>query len=312
MMRTGTIPLIILAGGDRSPTRLPEEGAGKHPLCGLKGFDIRLGDRPMVDLLLDSLRQAEAFDPIFIAGPTSVYGSTRQGARVIDTDGSFGENIRTSIEKVMEEHPSEPMALITCDVLPDVEELLMLLEDYERHSPLIFWFSLILAPDEPELLGASAWKPQYRVRNAGADESSRILPGHLFIAEPYRFRRGLVSRVFELAFNSRNRSIGYRLSYIVRRIISYLLGQDLKRIWKLRLPKLTVTAIYNGILLASRLRQGIISTTELEKRFRRIFIKENQRSAYRGRIILSDALTLARDIDTMEEAEEKARELGIS
>ncbi len=306
------IPLIILAGGDKTPTRLPEEGAGKHPLCGLKGIDIRLGDRPMVDLLLDSLRAAEAFEPIFIAGPASVYGESRRGARVIDTDGSFGENLRTSIEKVMEQHPSGPLAFITCDVLPDGEELRRLLEDYERHRPLVFWFSLILAPADPELLGASAWKPQYRITMAGAEEASKVLPGHLIIVEPSRFRRDLVFRAFELAFSSRNRSIGYRLFYIVGHVIFFLLGLDLKRALRLRPPKLTVTTVYNAILLGSKLRQGTITTTELEKRFRLIFVEEDQRPVDRGRIVFSDALTMAKDIDTVEEAEEKARELGIS
>lgn len=306
---TGTIPLIILAGGDRTPSRLPEKGADKHPLSGLKGFEIQLGGRPMIDLLLERLRAVEAFNPIFIAGPAAVFGEARQGARVIDTDGTFGENITTSLGKVMAEHPGH-VALITCDVLPDVEEMRLLLGDYRSHLPLTFWFSLILAPDE-EALGASAWKPQYRVRKDGSHEASRILPGHLVIVEPSRFRLDLGARAFELSFQSRNRPIGYRLFYIVSRVLAFLLSQDLKRLLRLRPPTLTVSVIFNAILLAGRLQRGTITNTELAMRLRRILVKESRDRPDRGRIALLDAMTLARDIDTVEEAVEKARELGI-
>ncbi len=309
-MQTGTIPLIILAGGDRTPTRLPEKGAGKHPISGLKGFDIRIGDQSMVDLLLERLRPAEAFDPIFLAGPVAVYGETRQGARVIDTDGSFGENIDTSVRQVMAEHPG-PLAFITCDVLPDLDQLRLLLEDYRRHSPLTFWYPLILAPETPEQLGASSWKPQYRIRKDRSSPALGVLPGHLVFVEPSHFRLDLVERVLELSYASRNRPIAYRFFYIVSRILSFLLGQDLKRLLRLRPPTFTVTLIVNGILLAWRLRQETITADELAKRLRRILVKGSQDRADRGRVALLDAMTLAKDIDTMEEAAEKARELGI-
>ncbi len=302
-----TLPLIVLAGGDRKPVRLPEEGAGKHPLSGLKGFDIRLGDRPMIDLLLDRLRAAGTFDPIFIAGPAGVYGQARQGARVIDTDGSFGENIRVSLERVMAEHPEGPLAFTTCDVLPDVEELRRLLADFERHRPLTFWFSLILAPADPRELGASAWKPQYRVRPEGSTEPSRILPGHLVIFEPRRARLDLAERAFELSYQSRNRPIGYRLFYIVGHLLLFFFGQDLQRLLRLRPPTLAVTVIANGVLLAWRLWRGTITNTELAERLRRVFLKKDRRRADRGRDAMMDAMTLARDVDTVEEAAEMAR-----
>ncbi len=309
--RLQPLPLIILAGGDRTPTRLPEEGAGKHPLAGLKGFDIRLGDRPIVDLLLDRLRAAEAFDPIYIAGPACVFGRTHQGAPVIDTDGTFGENISVSIAQATVEHPSGPLAFISCDVLPDLEELRRLLEDYQQHIPLTFWFALILAPAEREQLGASSWKPQYRVRQEGSGEASRILPGHLAIIEPSRFRLGVTSRAFELSYESRNRPIVYRLFYIVGHILLFLLSLDLKRLLRLKPPTLTVSLVVNGILLAWRLRRGTITNTELADRLRRIFIKTSRKQSDRCRVALMDAMTLARDIDTVEEAAERARELGI-
>ena len=69
--------------------------------------------------------------------------------------------------------------------------------------------------------------------------------------------------------------------------------------------------ILNAILLAGRLQRGTITNTELAERLRRILVKQSRDRPDRGRIALLDAMTLARDIDTVEEAAEKARELGI-
>lgn len=308
-MQTGTIPLIILAGGDRTATRLPEKGADKHPITGLKGFDIQLGGHAMVDVLLERLRPSAAFGPIYIAGPIEVYGEAREEARVIDTDGSFGENVDTSVHEVMKEHPTGPVAFITCDVLPDLEELQLLLEDYRQHRPLAFWYPLILTPTDPEKLGASSWKPQYRIRPDGSKEASGVLPGHLVIVEPSRFRLELVSRVFGLAYKSRNRSIGYRFFYIVSQVLLYVLGQDLRRVLKLRPPTFTITLMFHAIWMSWRLRQGTITASELAERLRQLLIKKDREKSNRGRVALLNAMTLAKDIDTLEEAEEKAREL---
>ena len=49
-------PLIILAGSDPEPAALPEAGANLHPLKGAKGMDLRIGGRPIIDLLLDFFR----------------------------------------------------------------------------------------------------------------------------------------------------------------------------------------------------------------------------------------------------------------
>ncbi|MEM7356920.1 MAG: hypothetical protein AAF657_39265 [Acidobacteriota bacterium] len=310
-MRNGTLPLIILAGGDRTPTQLPESGADKHPLSGLKGIDIRLGDRSLVDLLLERLHEIGRFGPIYIAGPVAVYGESRQGARVIDTDGGFGDNIRTSLTAVMQDHPEGAVGLITCDVLPDRQELERQLDDFEAHRPLAFWFAMILAPESTEALGTSSWKPQYRVVQDATGEAVQILPGHLIIVEPSRWRLDIAYRTFALAFNTRNRPVTYRLWFIVRHILVFLLRKDLGRLLRLQPPTLTCVTLYHAIRIGTKLRQGTISASEMADRFVRIFVKAKDQRESRGRIVVMEAMTMAKDIDTFEEAEEMSRKLGL-
>lgn len=306
------LPLVVLAGGDPDPTVLPE-GAANRPLVGAKGMDLRLGGRPLIDLLLERVREVDAFDPIFIAGPAGIYGRERAGAEVIDTDGSFGENIRVATRRLGETMTDVPVAYMTCDVLPEVADLRVLLADYHRHAPLDFWFPMIVAPERREDLGASAWKPQYRVVPRDGGEPRRVLPGHLLIADPWVNYQELTNACFEVAYRSRNRKIVYRLGLMIRHVLWLLIRQDLQRLLRLRPPVRTMTAIGNGIALALRLRDGVIEQGEVEERLSRIYVHRRHRRAHPerlGRMGMFETLSLAKDIDTREEAEEYQRSLS--
>lgn len=307
------VPLIVLAGSDPNPAPLPEAGAGLHPLRGPKGMELKIGGRPLIDLLLERLQGSGCFEPIFIAGPVSVYGAERSGAQVIDTDDTFGGNIQTGLEHVAREFPGQAIALTTCDILPEPQELHDLMDDYYQHAPLDFWFPMILAPQETRKLGASAWKPQYRIVPHAGEEPKSLLPGHLLVVDPGALRRPLVYRSMNLAYSGRNRGILYRLMLIVSHVFVGLLVQDLRHLVSLRLPTLTFTVISNGIALALHLREGVITPDELADRLRRIFVRYRHRRKYphrRGRLPLKRALSLAKDIDTVEEAREITSELG--
>jgi hypothetical protein len=310
-MSHAKLPLIVLAGGDTDPTVLPE-GAESRPLVGAKGMDLRLGGRPLIDLLLERVRDVDAFDPIVIAGPAEIYGRERGGVEVIDTDGSFGENIRTANRVLGERHPGRPLAYVTCDILPDVEDLRVLLADYHAHAPLDFWFPMIVAPERREELGASAWKPQYRIVPRGGGEPRPVLPGHLLIADPEVSHQALTYACFEVAYRSRNRKIDYRLGLMIRHVLWLLVRQDLQNLVRLRPPLRTVTALSNGIALALRLRDGVIEQDELEERLGRIYIRRRHRRRHperQGRFAMFETLSMAKDIDTREEAEEYQRSL---
>lgn len=307
------IPLVVLAGSDPRPAALPESGADLHPVSGPKGMALEIGGRPIIDLLLERLQASGYFEPIFIAGPARVYGPERGGCRVIDTDSTFGENIEHGVEVVMKQCPGMPVGVTTCDILPEDDELHRLMEDYYHHRPLDFWFPVILAPHKKKELGASAWKPRYHIAPLPGQEPRTLLPGHLIVVDPYAVRLPLVYRTFDLAYRSRNQPILYRTGLIVSHIFFGLMVQDLKLLFTLRLPTLTVGVIFNGVMLALHLRKGVITPEELADRLRRIFVRFEHRRKHPerlGRLPLKHGLSLAKDIDTEEEAQEIAEELS--
>jgi len=129
------LPTIILGGSDRKSTRLPDGSEDKHPLSGYKGVDIRLGGRPMIEVIVERLKRVGCFNPIYIAGPAKVYDQVQCDASLIDANGSFGQNIQASMESVRAVHAESPIGFITCDVLPEVDSLRELMADYSRSDP---------------------------------------------------------------------------------------------------------------------------------------------------------------------------------
>lgn len=308
------LPLVVLAGSDPEPAQLPESGAGKHPLKGPKGLQIELGGLPLIDRLTQRLRVVDLFEPIYVAGPQSDYGASRDGIEVIDTDGTFGENIQAAVEGVQKRSPDTPMAVTVCDILPAAEEIRSLLADYEAHAPLDFWFPMIMAPDR-DRLGASAWKPQYRIAMGEGQPDQAILPGHLLVVDPEAMRLGFIYRSFELAYRSRNRSLVYRFFFLVGHLLLYLLKKDLRQLRQLRPPVITMSVVFQSAIIVSKLRRGTMTSEELARRFRMIFVRSAHRRRFparQGRLPLMAGLTLAKDMDTQEEAEELAREFSHS
>jgi hypothetical protein len=307
------IPLIILAGSDPEPAALPEAGAGLHPIKGAKGMDLRIGGRPIIDLLLERIKESGCFDPVFIAGPVRVYGESRNGARVVDTNSTFGKNIEAAVTAVAPLSPDGIVAVTTCDILPRGDELRRLMEDYYQHAPLDFWAPLILAPERSTEMGASAWKPKYRIQPTPDAEPATLLPGHFVLADTNAVRLPLVYRTFDLAYRSRNRGVLYRLWLIVTHIFLGLVVQDIKHILAFRQPDLTATVITNGVMMGFHLKDGVVTSEEMAERLRRIYVSYKHRKRYpdrKGRLPLMHALSMAKDIDTEEEAREIARELS--
>ncbi len=298
------IPLVILGGADSRPVRLPDGSEDRHPLSGCKGVDVRLAGRCLIEVVRERLQESGAFDPIWIAGPESVYRDAGVEGHIIDTNGSFGDNIRAGTEATVAQFGDAPMAIATCDILPGVDELRELLDDYHLVAPCDLWFPVVRA-DAEEALGASDWKPRYRVAPAPGEEPVSLLPGHLTIFDPSAMRLDLVYRLFGLAYSSRNRPIRYRRSYMLRGLIGELLRQDVLHVLGLRLPTLTWDVAANGIVLANRLRLGVLTLAQLEDALRRAMVKRRHRKAHpRRRVIvpITTTMSLARDIDTVEEA----------
>lgn len=299
------IPLLILGGGDRKPAQLPPTGRGKHPLTGCKGVDLRIDGRCIVDILIERLAASGAFEPFYVVGPAEAYRAAGISATLIDSDAGVGRNIKAGIEAVRERHPGQPMAISTCDILPDPSELGPLLTEYFDNAPSDLWFPIIRAPENPAELGASAWKPQYAVIPRGESRPTKVLPGHLTIFDPDALRLEFLYQLMELAYETRNRPILVRRAFILRRLLFTFLRQDLLHLAQLRLPTFSWDVLRYGTVAARKLKDGIITQDELEIALRHMFLRRRHRRRHPERRIqtpVRGALSLARDIDTREEA----------
>lgn len=299
------IPLLILGGGTRKAVELPPTGRGSHPLTGCKGVDLRIDGRCIVDIIIERFASSGAFGPFYVAGPADAYRAAGTSAVLIDSDAGVGRNLKVGIEAVRRRHPGEPMAISTCDILPDAEELGRLLEHYNGHAPSDLWFPVIRAPADPAELGASAWKPQYSVIARGEKRPAQILPGHLTIFDPDALRLDFLYRLMDLAYESRNRPILVRRAYILRKLLLTFLEQDLRHILQLRLPTFTWDVVRHGTVAARKLKDGIITQDELEAAIRSMCVRRRHRKRHPERSIqipVMSALSLAWDIDTQEEA----------
>jgi hypothetical protein len=308
-MERQPIPIVVLAGTDRKPAELPAQGRDKHPLIGYKAVDVRIDGKTLIEAVVERLRDSGWFSPIHIAGPRRVYAEFAGPASIIDTDGSFGDNVHAAVEQIGARRSGTPVAFTVCDILPDSETLNRLMTDYHDNAPCDFWFPMVRAPERRERLGASAWKPVYRIVPEMGQAAVEILPGHLVVADPRALRLRFLYRLIDLGYRTRNRSIDRRRGVMVRGVLTDMLYQDLLHMLRLRLPTLTWSVLRSAIPAARLLREGTITRRGLEETLRKIFVKARHRRAHpERRVVLPiiEALSLARDIDT----EEEARELG--
>ncbi len=306
-----TLPLVILGGRDRATSnRLPDGGGDRHLLHGYKTVDVRIGDRPLIAVHLERLQATGAFDPIYLVGPADLYRPLNLGIELIDSDGSFGDNLRASVNGAMAGRSRGHLAVITGDILSEPSELDCALKDLAEHFPCDYWMPQVPVPDDLRQLGESAWKPKYRIRPSLADgtvgEALAVLPGHLLVADLGGVRLELMYRMLELFYRTRNQPIWRRRRTTVTGLLSTMLWYDLRNLMHLRAPTTTFSMLYHGLSLASRLKRGLVQR-EAEDRIRKIFFTRYHRRRFpdhRGRIALLELLSLAKDIDTVEEARE--------
>jgi len=270
-----------------------------------KGAALRIEGRPLIAHVLERFASCPDLSPIRVAGPLSIYREILPADRIVDVDDGISINIRTAVDFFLDQGHEGPMAIATCDVLPEPDELRSLLADYRSGEPCDVWCPLIRAPAFPEDAGAFGWKPSYRVVEEEGRPATSCYPCHLIVFDPRALRREFLYQLLDLAYRTRNRSIATRRRVMLWRVLGSLLYQDLLHLLGLRLPNLTLSVVRNGLLLAKRLRAGTILRSELERAVSRIVITSRQRRRLAGqgvRIPLLEGMSLARDIDTEEEA----------
>lgn len=312
-METPELPLILLAGRDRRGATLPEGRPDLHLLRGYKAVELEIAGRPLLVRLLERLRECGGFGPVFVAGPARVYEPLQESLagefRLIDTDSDFGGNLRAALEEVRSLGFAGHVAVMTSDVLPDPGEMRQVLDDLERHQPCDFLMVECRA-DDAARLGASDWKRRYLIRPRGESAAVPTLPGHFVVADLGAVRLDLLYGIFELAYRTRNRPTSYRRAVIVRSVLAKLFAEDLKRLARLGRPGVTWELVWNGLVLIKKLVTTGIDQDEMEDRVRRMWIRWRHRRRHperRGRVMIHDGLSLARDVDTEEEAREVQR-----
>ena len=227
--------------------------------------------------------------------------------RIIDHDGSLGENIRAAVEAAQSELDPEYLAFTSCDILPDLEELAVIAADIRRHQPFDFWMPHIPVTESDERLGSSAWKPTYPMRPPGAPAVVQTLPGHLVIGALDSIRFEFVYRLFGLFYETRNSSVARRRYDVVRGMLLHLLREDLQALFAGRMPYAIATVLTQGLKVAASLLRRDAATQDLEDQIRKVCMTREHRRLFptrRGRIAVIDVLSFARDIDTEEEARE--------
>lgn len=306
-----TFPLVILGGRDHQSTVLPESGRDKHLLAGFKAVEIEIGGRPIILHLIERMRACGAFDPIYIAGPAAVYERLDTGARIIETDGSFGENLTACVDALVAREPGRQAMFTTCDILPDPGELQRALDDLRQHQPIDYWMPQCRVPSDLGELGESSWKPKYQFRPEGEEAPARVLPGHFIAVDPQIAYVELIFRFFDALYRTRNTPIAARYFSVTRAVMVQLWSDDLRDLLRLSLPTNTFRVVYNCLVVAKKLAAGTVSQTELEDRLRKIFIRKSHQKKYprrRSRVAVLEGISLAKDVDTEEEAREISKQ----
>lgn len=309
------IPLVVLGGRDRRGSELPEGVEDRHPLHGYKGAVLRVGDRPLIRELTERLRGPGLFDPIYVAGPQEVYRDLLPDeVRIIDTDGDFAENLRRSLDatKVGDDYAPQ-IGFTTCDILPDPDELQAAADDLRHRAPVDFWFPQIRVPDDSHRLGESDWKPRYRMVPKGSGEAVPILPSHFIVAAPGGLRLEFVLRFLDILYATRNQPVPRRSARLTRALLWGLFVEDVKHVLGLQPPRIFFDVVVSALSVGRKLYRGTVTSGELERRCRRIFVINRHRKKYperRGHVPVFDTLSLAKDIDTLEEARELSGEVS--
>ena len=308
-----TPPLVVLAGSDPRPARLSEAGERYRPLSGHKGAYLEIHGQPLVRRILERLIASECFSTLYVAGPEPVYaGRVVPGTRLVHCDGRLEANLRTAFEAVREDHPHGPIAFLASDVLPEIETLRVAMDRYRAAAPCDVFIPVVEVPEDSAALGASAWKPRYRLRIDELSPPLTVLPGHLVVVDPDALRIGLVYRLISLSYRTRNRPIGERHYAMLRGLLGQALREDFRQLLTLRLPEVTAALIADGAAVAMGLKSGNMTCERLARAVRRLVVSYGHRRRYpRRRVelpILSGTLSLARDIDTVEEAREVGAE----
>ena len=300
------LPIIIFGGSDAHRDTIPEGFTPDDMLSGIKGAVQLPSGRCIAGELVARLRESGRFlDPILI-GPRAAYEGLLD-CEIVDVRGDLPATIAAAQATIKKRYDmSEPVAITACDVLPTPDELRRLLaEAYDPNARCGFWWQLVAA--QPAELGASGWKPSYRIARVAGEAPLTLYPGHLVIMRPGALRLEVYNRFLALAYRYRNRGVYERAIRMTLRAVGTLLAEDLRTLASFRASALTLSLPYRVFGVYKKLSAQQLTVNDLETMAAKIVIAPKfHRQVPEKSFVLSitDIQSLAKDIDTRGELEE--------
>lgn len=279
-------------------------------LAGFKGMLPLPGGKVLVGELIEQFVRSGRFrDPVLV-GPASVYAGASPICEIVDCDGSIAETLLSAVRVIESRFGAEvPVALTSCDVLPSAEELESLLAvHYDPVSDCVFWGVLIEA--EAALMGASGWKPSYRLAGGETGGPLNLYPGHLTVVRVGALDVAVTTTLVGLAYQYRNRALLRRVPGMLAHGMLRLARHDFRRLRRLRWSAAALNVPWQCLRAYARYQNGRLDINGLERAFTKTLIRRGYRRAAAGhpvRFVISRALSLAKDLDTRAEFDELVR-----
>jgi hypothetical protein len=303
------LPLIILAGSDKRRGAVPDELHEDEMLGGPKGDKLLDSGRCLVEELVQRARDSECFSDIVVVGPQRQYEG-KVSCDLVNVEGnlvctleSVAETIRTRF------NAREPVALSSCDILPTADEFQTLLNTgYAPYRQSHFWWQLVEATAEQ--MGASHWKPAYRLSESPGEPKRQLYPGHLVVTRIESLRIRLANRLLQLAYRYRNRMLRKRYLGITFRMLGTLISEDFRNLISGKLPTLTFSIPYHGLSAYFKYQRGELTLRDYENAVSSVMLHREYQHATDCRPVvctLSPLVSFAKDIDTFAELDELSR-----
>lgn len=300
------IPIIIFGGSDAHRDTVPEGFTAEDMLSGIKGAVRLPSGRCIAGELVARIRESGRFmDPI-VVGPREAYKGLLD-CEVVDVRGNLPVTIAAAEAVVAERYDAmQPVGVIACDVLPTGKELRQLLEEaYDANAACGFWWQLVAA--DPQELGASGWKPSYRIAPAAGEAPLTLYPGHLVIMRPGALRLDVYNRFLALAYQYRNRGVYERAVRMTLRAAGTMIVEDLRELASGHLSGLTLSLPFRVFGAYRKLSAQTLTVDDLATVAANIIVTASFQRRVKDRpfvISVTEIQSLAKDIDTRSELEE--------
>lgn len=311
---TARLPVIILGGSDNKPGPVPGGMKPTEMLTGYKGSIELPSGHCLAEEVSNHLTITGRFERPILLGPKRIYEG-KVSCELVNSEGDFLATLRTVWRLVGDRFgASDPVALITCDILPSSNEFQRLLQTgYDSCPECFFWSQLVEA--QPHEMGAGSWKPSYRFRANAGEPPKNYYPGHLVIVRAQALRMGLTERLMRLVYRHRNVDVRRRHIQMLAHGWTELLAEDCRNLFAFQPSMLSVSIPYYCLNAFRKFRRQDLTVPEFEDYVAKVFLHGEFQPGSVGRPVVfatTRILSFAKDVDTKAELAELTENLAIS